>query len=66
MHTGGDDEAPAGGFGTTPTIRYAKSSNAYMLVYLRMCDWDKIMGDIGEVCLCVRRLSMPAPGLLQL
>ncbi|KAG1672785.1 hypothetical protein FOA52_002773 [Chlamydomonas sp. UWO 241] len=42
---GGDDDS-MGSFGGG--LKYAKNSNAYMLVYVRQSDWDKVMGDSTE------------------
>lgn len=44
-HAAGGDDDMAGmtpGFGQTGP-RFARFSNAYMLVYVRVSDWDRIM-----------------------
>jgi len=43
-----DEQFGAGGVDedgamSAPALRYARSSNAYMLVYVRVADWDKVM-----------------------
>eukprot|EP00884_Botryococcus_braunii_P009403 jgi/Botrbrau1/18464/Bobra.0072s0047.1 len=46
---GGDDEAPAPGAGfNPPNFKVTKYSNAYMLVYIREDDWDKIMCAVSK------------------
>ena len=44
---GGEEENlhPNSNF-NTPAFKFAKMSNAYMLVYVRQSDWGSIMGDI--------------------
>jgi len=37
---GGEDDAP--GMGYQPHLRRAAPSNAYMLVYVRVDDWDRV------------------------
>lgn len=46
---GGEDESPppAPGF-TSPTLKLTKSSNAYMLVYVRESSWNDIMRDVSK------------------
>jgi ubiquitin carboxyl-terminal hydrolase 7 len=38
---GGEDENPNPGLNNPPTFKYTKSSNAYMLVYIRKEDTDR-------------------------
>ncbi|KXZ54806.1 hypothetical protein GPECTOR_4g877 [Gonium pectorale] len=54
---GGEDDLygsspPAGGYGPAPApgggLKYAKFSNAYMLVYVRRQDWQTIMCDVTK------------------
>ncbi|KAK9819401.1 hypothetical protein WJX81_005916 [Elliptochloris bilobata] len=47
---GGEDENPpvAPGFGTAPAFKFTKYSNAYMLVYVRACDWDQVMCEVSK------------------
>ncbi|KAK9841636.1 hypothetical protein WJX74_009141 [Apatococcus lobatus] len=44
---GGEEENlhPTNNF-NTPAFKFAKMSNAYMLVYVRQSEWESIMGDI--------------------
>lgn len=46
---GGEDQSPlpAPGF-TSPTMKFAKHSNAYMLVYVRESSWKDIMRDVSQ------------------
>lgn len=47
---GGEDEnpPPAPGYGNAPTFKFTKYSNAYMLVYIRVSDWERIMCDVTK------------------
>lgn len=51
---GGDDDSA---LGNEPRYKYAKHSNAYMLVYVRASDFDRVLCATGEQQL--------APELLQ-
>ncbi len=46
---GGEEESlhPTNNF-NTPAFKFAKMSNAYMLVYVRESDWATIMGPIAQ------------------
>eukprot|EP00192_Tetraselmis_astigmatica_P000385 CAMPEP_0117664232 /NCGR_PEP_ID=MMETSP0804-20121206/9096_1 /TAXON_ID=1074897 /ORGANISM="Tetraselmis astigmatica, Strain CCMP880" /LENGTH=1147 /DNA_ID=CAMNT_0005471423 /DNA_START=186 /DNA_END=3631 /DNA_ORIENTATION=+ len=46
----GEDDAPAhgGGFNNNLAFKLSKYSNAYMLVYIRVDDWDRIQCDVAE------------------
>lgn len=48
MYSSGEDDSGAisnfGGSG----LKYAKQSTAYMLVYIRESDWDRILCDSGK------------------
>lgn len=47
---GGEDEnpPPAPGYNNAPTFKFTKYSNAYMLVYIRVSDWDRIVCDVTK------------------
>lgn len=71
-HTGDDDAGGGmgGGMGGgiygqhMPHMRFPKHSNAYMLVYVRLSDWDRIMCDVSKVrceaCYAFVRWKQPA------
>ena len=45
---GGEEESASVMPGTIPSHRFPKYSNAYMLVYVRLEEWDKIMCEVGH------------------
>lgn len=54
MAAGDDDQSVAqpgmGMYGVNvPHMRFPKHSNAYMLVYVRLSDWDRIICPVNKV-----------------
>lgn len=48
---GGEDESPQptpGAYNNMPSFKFTKYSNAYMLVYIRTCDKDRIVCEVSE------------------
>lgn len=61
----GEDEVPVqGGFNNNLSFKLSKYSNAYMLVYVRVDDWDRIQCSVTEQDIAEHlrvRLKVPRP-----